>query len=257
MNPDTRVAVCCYEGDQHQVVEFMDLYTHHKCPIVVLSPENSKANIPGVENRHAGKRAYSGPDMLDRFMEYLKILLTFPENHFFIADSDSFCLEPKLPDYLYENPDIVWSNMGYCDDVAAPQEGAAFTAFAVDCPHVSLGSPWFLSRKTIEALLAVTDHVPYSTEALIYTDLYLVQLCHKAGLRWRGFYNRTSFRIDVTADWATQQQREEALQTGLSHARAGANMMHSIKSAATAQVLLTAYNTSMIAADNRYLRGKS
>src|SRR5258708_5855871 len=112
MNKNTRVAVCCYAGDQHQVIESLGMYLHHACPVVILSPEDSKAeiNYPGVVNRFGGKRAYIGQDSLDRQAEHLRLLLEFPENHFLIHDSDSVSLDPKIPDYLYEQPDVVWSN---------------------------------------------------------------------------------------------------------------------------------------------------
>ena len=98
MNPDTRVAVCCYAGDAHQVTEMLDLYKHHECPVTVLSPTDSKSDVPGVDNLYGGKRAYIGQACLDRQVEHFKLLLKYyPEKHFLLHDSDSICISPELP----------------------------------------------------------------------------------------------------------------------------------------------------------------
>src|ERR1035437_5005933 len=133
MNEDTRVAVCCYEGDGHQVIEALEFFLHHECPLTVLAPEDSKVdvNYPGVTNVFAGKRAYLGQDSLDRQVLHLKALLQFPENHFLIHDADSVLLDPKIPDYLYAEPDVVWSNQ--VND-AIPEHQSSFPE---GWPHVA------------------------------------------------------------------------------------------------------------------------
>jgi hypothetical protein len=242
MNPNTRVAVCCYAGDQRQVIQSLGLYLHHECPVVIMSPGDAPAEIryPGVENRVAGKRAYFGPDAQARHLVHLKLLLTFPENHFLMHESDSFCLDPKIPDYLYADPHRVWANT--VDD----EDAAHQAALPADCPHVSFQAPWFLSRKTIEALIAAADRVTYSPD-LKYVDLYLVQLTYAAGLPWSGFLNQVCCPIAARDDDQnlSQWQRDTyavGLQIGLNHARDGANMVHSVKNPAAAQALLRAYD---------------
>lgn len=183
LNPDTRVAVCCYAGDAHQVLGNLDLYRHHECPVVVLSPEDSIVEIPGVENRHGGKRAYTGEASLQRQIEHLRILLTFPESYFLINDADSFVLDPMLPGYLYAEPDLVWSNQ-VNDDI--PQHQATFPP---GWPHVAFQPPYFLSRKTIEAMLATKDQVVISHDMMPFIDYYMLQLTMVAGLNWRRFEN--------------------------------------------------------------------
>ena len=195
MNEDTRVAVCCYEGDGHQVIEALEFFLHHECPLTVLSPEDSKVdvNYPGVTNVFAGKRAYIGQDSLDRQVLHLKALLQFPENHFLIHDADSVLLDPKIPDYLYAEPDVVWSNQ--VND-AIPEHQSSFPE---GWPHVAFQPPYFLSRKTIEAMVAVNDdpRVIKNHPCLPFIDFYMVQLTVVAGLPWKRLMNSISCPICI------------------------------------------------------------
>lgn len=181
MNPDTRVAVCCYAGDAPQVAANLDLYTHHECPVVILSPEDSKVEIPGVDNRYGGLAGHIGAHTLERERRHLEILLGFPENHFMIHDADSVCLDPKFPDYLYAEPNLVWSNQ-VNDEI--PQHQATFPE---GWAHVAFQPPYFLSRRTIEAMLAVADQIVISHDMMPFIDYYMVQLTYTAGLPWRRF----------------------------------------------------------------------
>jgi hypothetical protein len=261
MNKDTRIVVFGYAGDQQQIEQLLPFYLHHQCPIVILSPEDSKVEInhPGVENRFAGKRAQCGPDALARFLEHLKILLTFPENHFFMHESDSICFDPKIPAYLYAEPDTVWSNSGE----AQPRHQHGF----VDgCPKLSFQAPWFLSRKTIEALIAVADKAGFPD--LPWVDLYLVHLTHAAGLPYKRFFNcylgPVSGRSDNTnalfdpggstkeTDGGSVFKGEPltpqlidfykaGFKVALEYVKNGANMLHSVKNPIAAQELQRAY----------------
>jgi len=191
MNDNTRIAICCYAGDQHQVIKALGLYLHHRCPVVVLSPEDSKAEIryPGIENRFGGKRAYTGQESLDRQRKHLEILLTFPEQWFLIHDADSICLSPKLPDYLYTVPDRVWSNL-VIDPIPEHQP-----AYPKGWPHVALQPPYFLSRKGIKALLAVAGGIT-ANPVMPFIDHYWVQLVLAANYPFEGFPDGASCGTD-------------------------------------------------------------
>src|ERR1035437_3832925 len=182
MNENTRIVICCFAGDQVQVIRALGNYLQHGCPVVVLSPEDSKAEIryPGIENRFAGKRAYIGQESLDRQRLHLQELLTFPEKFFLIHDSDSICLSPELPRCLYDEPDLVWSNL-VNDDIPEHQ-----VTFPVGWPHVAFQPPYFLSRGTIEKMLAVADRI-VANPMLPFIDFYMVQLTVEAGLSYRRF----------------------------------------------------------------------
>src|ERR1035437_77503 len=186
MNENTRVAICCYTGDQDRVIANFEMYQHHKCPIVVISPKDAKAwESPDHDSRFSGLSAYTGQKALDMWREHLKTLLTFPENFFLLHEADSMCLEPKLPDYLYAEPDIFWVNLV---DNCIPQQQEFYPE---GFPRVAFQPPWFLSRKTITALLAVVDDVTPNLNMLY--DYWLVQLAVKAKLQWRGLPGAISY----------------------------------------------------------------
>lgn len=239
MNPHTRVIICCYEGDQHQI--YVPAYTHHGCPVTVLSPEDSQANVPGVENRYGGKRAYIGQESLDRQREHLKIMLTYPEDFFLCHDSDSLCLDAKIPDYLYAEPDLVWSNQVF-DNI--PEHQGQFG----DWPHVAFQPPYFLSRKTIEAMLAVADDPRVKASPVMpFIDFYMVQLTMVAGLPWRRFLDAIS--CGITADprkrgiidprlARTYAQNTEMVMNSVLHH--GAVILHSVKDPDAAAMFLQA-----------------
>jgi hypothetical protein len=181
LNPDTRVAICCYQGDAPLVVDTLSLHQRHCCPITILSPENSPVLLPGLDCRAGGLAGHTGVHTLERQRRHLEILLELPENHFMIHDSDSICLDAKFPDYLYEEPEMVWSNQ-VNDDI--PQHQATFPE---GWPHVAFQPPYFLTRKTIERLLASAGQVIPSVNMMPFIDYYMLQLTMAAGLPWKRF----------------------------------------------------------------------
>jgi hypothetical protein len=182
MNEDTRIAVCCHAGDGYLALQHLGLYLQHGCPLTVLSPEDSKVTIdyPGVDNKYGGKRAYTGPDSLTRQAEHLRLLLQYSENYFLIHDADSISLAPKIPDYLYER-ECVWSNV-YQDTTLHQQ-----VEYPEGWPHVAFQPPYFLSRKTIERMLAVKDRV-IPSKIMAFIDFYMLQLTMTAKLDWDTFH---------------------------------------------------------------------
>lgn len=261
MNPNTRVAVSCYAGDQQQVEQMLGLYLHHECPVTILSPEDAPVNLAypeRVDNRHAGKRGQLGPDAWARHLAFLKILLTYPEDRFLIHESDSVCLDPKIPDYLYAEPDIVWSNNGESTFDHWP-------GFPPGSARMSFQAPWFFSRKTIEAMVNVAPDVPYHPN-LEWVDLFLSRLTEQAGLPWRGYekcylgpmsgcYDTTSGTFfdpghhepgrgrhrGMPLDAGTVVTYDVGLKKGIEYAENGACMMHSVKNGIAAAALASAY----------------
>lgn len=227
MNEDTRIAICCYAGDQHQVIKSLGQYLHHQRPVVVLSPVDSKAEIryAGIENRFGGLRAYIGQASLDRQREHLRILLEFPENRFLIHDADSVCLEPKLPDYLYAEPDLVWSNV-VNDGIPEHQP-----AYPQGFPHIAFQPPYFLSRKTIEAMLAVAGRLR-ANPTMPFIDHYMVQLTLEAGLSYRSFLNGVS--CPISGDPVSARIAENAVRNE------GLVFIHSIKRLEDLEMLISA-----------------
>lgn len=231
MNDDTRVVVCCYEGDGHQVQEGLPGWTHHGRPLLILSPEDSRVviNKPGeIESRFGGVRAYIGQDSLDRQVRHLGIMLEYPEEHFLIHDADSVCLDPVIPSYLYDEPDVMWSNQ--VDD-HIPDHQAAFPP---GWPHVAFQPPYFLSRKTIEALLVASAQVRASP-VMPFIDYFMVQLTMTAGLPWKRFLDGVSFPIAIDRRKINPTRRElDAYALGKrlvlnAVRREGVSIVHSVK----------------------------
>jgi hypothetical protein len=224
LNPNTRVAVCGYAGDAHQVSSAMWMYAHHECPITILSPDDAPISIEGldrwpaaVECRTGGKRQYIGQLSLDRQREHLRILLTYPEEFFLINDSDSMCLSPKIPEYLYGDDIVLWSNL-INDNMEFRQTGYYPDGF----PKLAFQPPYFMSRKTIAALLACVegDNIEANPK-LAFIDHYMVQLAVKANVPWANFHDGIS--CPISGDINSARVTWEACR------RRGVVMIHSVK----------------------------
>lgn len=212
MNPNTRVAVCCYAGDAHQVEDLMPLYAHHECPITILSPADSPVQVgdvaassSGIEALALGKRAIIGQDSLDRQALHLKVLLAYQEHHFLINDSDSFCLSPVIPAYLYAEPDILWSNMitdsnafraGLC---RGPSGEPTKKYYPDGFPKLALQPAYFMSRRVLERLVHATRFVTINPH-LPFIDHYMTQLAVHAGVTCKGYTNGWSGPISSHPD---------------------------------------------------------
>lgn len=228
LNPDTRVAVCGYEGDMRQITSAMRMYTHHECPVTILSPDDAKIEIPGVDCRFGGKRQYIGQLSLDRQREHLRILSRCPENFFLINDSDSMCLSPKIPQYLYDEPDFLWSNL-INDNMPFRQIGY----YPDDFPKLAFQPPYFLSKRGINTLLAcVEDDNIEANPQLPFIDHYMVQLAVKADFPWMNFQDGLSCPISSHAN---------AARVAWEHVRRkGTVMIHSVKAPKWWEPLVTA-----------------
>lgn len=159
MNPDTLVSVHGYAGDQHQVRFMMPYFIHHKCPVVVMSPTDSPilekfvGPKPNVTYEQGGLRAYIGQLSLDRQIEHMKMLLKHPQKFFLMNDADSVCLSPQLPQYLYDEPDVLWSQV--VSDAMHDSKRAVDYKY----PHLAFQPPYFCSRQVLEQLLTVADKI--------------------------------------------------------------------------------------------------
>lgn len=169
-------AISCYSGDANLVRAAMPLHLAHGFPVIVLSPLDSQSgDMGGVVCRHAGKRAYIGQDSIDRQIAYMKILLEHDAEWFLFGDADSFCVSARLPDELFEDPDVMWANI-----VTEPR------------PHETPGYPklafqpdYFFSRVALERMLAVGPVTAHPVTP--YCDWLMVKLCVDAGLKHRPF----------------------------------------------------------------------
>jgi len=157
LNPDTLVAVCGYAGDADQIRAILPYYLHHMVPVLVLSPVDAPITAQAVGSKRGalfdtgGKRAYVGPVSLERQLEHLKILQKRPENFFLVHDSDSVCLSPQLPAYLFNEPEVIWSNV-VSDEFHPRAEGYPF-------PRLAFQPPYFFSRSVLDKLIKAAPTV--------------------------------------------------------------------------------------------------
>jgi hypothetical protein len=238
MNPSTRIVVSCFSGDKQQIEQSLDLWLHHGCPVTFMSPEDAPVKIVhgGVDNQHAGQRARSGPIAHARQLVYFQLLLSYPEKFFLINESDSFCLDPKIPSYLYDEPGTFWCNK---DE-----------------------SPQFMSRDSIEQMLGVAYRVRATVE---WNDRYMIALARAANIPVKNFrasvLGPISGRYDpVTGEMFTPFGAEafgrpegaplspelskfytDHYNSAMIEVRAGASLVHSVKNGNAAHELAAAY----------------
>jgi len=190
MNENTLVSVHGYAGDLHQIRWLLPYYLHHQCPVAICAPEDSPITSsilsPRKEIRYinAGKRAYIGQLSLDRQAIHLqKLLEAGPYQWFLMNDSDSVCLSPRLPDYLFADPSIVWSNV--VSDEMHPR--AATYPF----PRLAFQPPYFMSRSCVEKLVEVAPRVPADVDGIEartpFIDWCMMAWSIRAGLGYRSF----------------------------------------------------------------------
>lgn len=207
-NPNTRVSVHCYTGDEHQVRQAMQLYMHHGCPMTILSPTDSRVTIEGLDCRYAGQREGSvekrtvdgairvvtaGPVANARQLAQMKLLLTtYSEGFFLMNDADSFCLSPEIPRYVYKKPDTVWCN--YVND-PLPANQPGYAGYASNFPRRAMQPPYFLPRVLMERMVAVADQVVPNT-IMPWIDHYMLQLAYVAGVRVQHFRDSVASDVD-------------------------------------------------------------
>lgn len=181
MNENTLVAVCGYEGDAHQIRHNMPYYWHHKCPVLVLSPDDSKieARSPQIWTRSAGKRAYIGQESLDRQAKHLQILLEYPFKHYLVNDSDSVVLSAEIPSYVYKK-DVLWSNV-VSDSFHDRSNDPGYKY-----PRLAFQPPYFMSRKVIQALLSVASQVK-ANPTTPFIDWCMMAWAIEAGVPYETF----------------------------------------------------------------------
>jgi hypothetical protein len=188
MNDQTLVTVHGYAGDVTQVNMLMPYFKHHGCPVMILSPEDSKitpnliTDSAGVDFRYGGVRAYIHQPSLDRQLIHLKMMLADPRNfQWFLAnDSDSVVLAAELPEYLYSEKATVWSNR-VCDRIPNRARAADYP-----WPELAFQPPYFFSRYALEKLIEVAPSCPGDL-VCPFIDWAMMAWTVRAGLTHRGF----------------------------------------------------------------------
>ena len=194
MNPDTLVVISAYAGDLGQITTNLPAYLHHKCPVVVMSPEDAPITRvhPLVECRSAGLKGWIGLHTLERQKKFLQLMLTYPHKFFLLNDADSICLSPAIPSYLYVNKGIFWSN-----EVLDTNPGES------RLPKIAVQPPYFFARDVLERMVEFADRpatsyvlptphgaLPVPTECI---DHWMLQVIYAAGISHHNFRDGASF----------------------------------------------------------------
>lgn len=229
VNEDTLVVIQCYAGDVDQVERALPQYVHHGCPVLVLSPTDEPATIdfPGVECRTAGLDAYIGPESLERHREQMSVLVEYPAKYILLHESDSVCLEPRLPAYLYENDKVVWGNSIDTREHHERNDGLA----AHDRFPIALQAPWFFTRDALVDMMTVFDAAAeVLPDYAKYIDWWFVEAARMAGLELKTFPDGVSQPI-----WSAEEvERVRPMVVD------GVNMVHSVKSKEALAILVAA-----------------
>jgi hypothetical protein len=216
MNPHTLVSVHAYSGDQSQVEFMMPYYLHHEAPVIVMSPSDSPITkveaAPTVICRQGGMRAYIGEPSLLRQREHMRMLLEFPFDYFLMNDADSVCVAPKIPKYIYDNPEVLWSN------VVSDMMHQRLLSYRL--PRLAFQPPYFISRRNIEKILKFAPRVRVDRQTP-FIDWAMMAWAVAAGIPYKGFH--------PVASCPTRNY-----QPGVDHMSSlirqhGAVMLHSIK----------------------------
>lgn len=193
MNRETTIVVCGYAGDVDQIKNAMPFYRHHECPLLILSPDNSKIgyeSFPGIQHLtcwSAGQQAYIGPESLVRQKKHLELMLRFPHQWFLVNDSDSFCIAPEIPRYVYES-DVLWSNV-VSDEMHTRHPHEYPNGY--DFPRLAFQPPYFMTRRIIQGLIDIADSVPADPKTP-FIDWCMMAWAHRAGLPYAGFHDGVS-----------------------------------------------------------------
>lgn len=176
MNEYTICAVCCYQGDADLVRRALPVHLAHGCPVIIMSPEDSPVEIPGILCHAIGKRAYIGELSWIRQREHLKKLLTYPHKYFLLNDADSFCVSAKIPEKLYSHSEYaLWSNL-----VPEPRPHAS------PYPKLAAQPPYFCTRESLQKIVDAYPKVP-THPITPYIDFAMLAWACEAGLKHRAF----------------------------------------------------------------------
>ena len=237
MNGKTLVVVQCWAGDIARVNTALEQYVHHGLPVLLLSPEDSQACIehPLIICRSAGPNAYNDETSVHRYLAQLRALVEYDYDWFLLNESDSFCLSSQLPDFIYEDEEVVWSNYaiprGWMELNHEPDVEAAMVVH-----DTAMQAPWFLSHRALERMVSIDeaawDDCPSYAR---FIDWWFHTATHRAGLRHED-YGKYGTTWPIVGLWGAACVRPDIL--------GGAIMIHAVKDHEALGAVLEAYSES-------------
>ncbi len=235
LNPDLLVTCHCYSGDRNQVLELLPYFEHHQAPIVIVSPVDSQVHKIGPHIcRVAGGVGYTGQVSWDRQYLQLAALLDYPQKWFLLNDSDSFCVLQKLPDYLFEDDNIVYSNE--VNDFRKPGESwQGLPPWPKDYhkgfPLIAMQPPYFLSRAALEKIVKHAKGLK-ACPITPFIDWWWIPAIYAAKVKHKPFRKCASCETVTPLGKAVMRQCVKERQ---------AQFLHAIKSGAVADEMVKLY----------------
>lgn len=235
------VSVHGYAGDAHQIRMLLPVFRHHGHPVYIISPEDSP--IEGMGDHLcllAGERAYIGQKSWDRQWLQIKRLLEFDFDFFLMNDSDSFCLTPPLPDYLFDDKNVVWGNK--VDDFRKPGETWTDANGSITWPMdyhsgheiCALQPPYFCSREALQKIVNASEGMA-ACPITPFIDWWWIPACKLAGVETRRFHNCVS--CETETDMGLRLVGEKV--------REGATFIHAVKRQHAFDTLAAIYRSTL------------
>jgi len=156
-NPDTLIVIHTYKGNEQRVRDLMPFWQAHQQPVLVLSPaaeldyedENGQKHdpktdpsvsfdVPGVTFRSGGYAGWKGSHTIHRQIEHWKIAAEYEQDWYMMYDDDAMCLTARLPEYLFQDTRMFWSN-------------------EIGTHYLNYEPPYFFSREVLLMLIAAAD----------------------------------------------------------------------------------------------------
>jgi len=157
--------------------------------VLLLSPVDEPVYVshPQVTCRSVGPNDYNGDLSVERYKQQISALADYDVDWFMLNESDSFCLTPNLPDYLYGDPDLVRANYAnpwnWINTNNDPQPMATLMVH-----DTAMQAPWWFSRRALLRMIDVMDAAwdgcpPYAK----FIDWWFHHAPHLAGLRHESY----------------------------------------------------------------------
>ena len=185
----TLIVVQGYSGDQARIEHFLPQWTHHELPVLLLSPIDAPVHIahPQVTCRTAGPNDYNGELSVERYKQQIAAIADYEADWYMLNESDSFCLTPSVPEYLYGDPEVVRANYANpWDWILMHDDPEPMRTLMTH--DTAMQAPWWFSRQALLRMIEVADAAwdgcpPYAK----FIDWWFHHAPHLAGLRHESY----------------------------------------------------------------------
>jgi hypothetical protein len=232
----TLVSVHCYAGDKNQVLDQLPYHRRLGHNIVIMSPEDAPVNIVGMDCRTGGLAEWCGWKSLERQFNHMRQLLDEPYSWYLMNDSDSLCIQSDIPEYLYEDDNVLWSNVEYNlttdhgdlhRQYGTPRGYGSF-------PHVGFTPPFFMGKSVLRRLLAMESEFPKDGDQILPCIAWqMMVLAVMANVEYRTFPTAPGFRSSFAAyphsDMHSNGFPVDGASQMVAAVEGGSVMLHSIK----------------------------